>query len=332
MSKKQIRVGNRIFNVDPGKPILWIIGIAVVIFLITAATSFYTIGPSENGLILRFGKHIKTTTPGLHWKIPWGIDELFKVRTKYQYKEEFGFRTASAGVETQYSRGDYTDESWILTGDLNITDMKWIVQYRITKPYNYLFKIRNPRQALRDISETAMRKITGNYSFHETLQNKRPVIARKAEDLMKKLAKDYKLGVTIKLVQLKDVHPPQPVRPSFNEVNEAQQEQETVINQAQQKYNKVIYRAKGEAERNIQEAEGYAVDRVNSAKGNVARFTKLYRQYVKAPIVTKKRLHLETMEKVLKKVRKKHIVDKDLKNVLPLLNISNNGTTQGGVR
>ena len=332
MSKKQVKIGDQTFEIDTGKPILWLIGIAVVIVLITAATSFYTVGPSERGLILRFGKHIKTTTPGLHWKIPWGIDELYKVRTKYQYKEEFGFRTTSAGVKTQYDKSEYTDESWILTGDLNITDMKWIVQYRISKPYNFLFEIRNPQETLRDISETAVRKIAGNYSFNESLEDKRSLIGRKAEDMISELAEDYKLGVTIKLVQLKDVLPPAPVRPSFNEVNEAQQEQETMINDAQKRYNKVIYRARGEAERNIQEAKGYAVDRVNSAEGNVAHFNNLYDQYVKAPRVTKKRLQLETMEKVLKKVNKKHIVDDDLKNVLPLLNISNKGASKGGIK
>lgn len=325
MSKKKIKIGNEEFEVSTGRPLLWVLGIVVVIVLITAGTSFYTVGANERGIILRFGKYIKSTPPGLHWKIPWGVDELYKVKTQYQYKEEFGFRTARAGVETRYSKGDYTDESLILNGDLNITDVKWIVQYTIQDPYKFLFKVRNVQSALRDISESAMREVVGNYSFDETLQQERRRIAHSARQIITELVDEYQLGLNIELVQLKDVHPPEPVRPSFNDVNEAKQEQETVINQANQLYNKRIYRAQGEAERVIQEAEGYAINRTNTAEGDVAHFNELYKQYLTAPEITKKRLYLETMEKVLKRIEEKNIVDQDLKSVLPLLNLSGKG-------
>jgi membrane protease subunit HflK len=325
MSKKRIKIGDNEFEVSTGRPFLWILGIVVVIVLITAATSFYTVGTNERGIILRFGKYIKSTPPGLHWKIPWGVDDLYKVKTQYQYKEEFGFRTAQAGVQTRYASGDYTDESLILNGDLNISDVKWIVQYTIQDPYKFLFKVRNVQSALRDISESAMRQVVGNYSFDETLQQERRRIAHSAREIITELVDKYELGLHIELVQLKDVHPPEPVRPSFNDVNEAKQEQETVINKANQQYNKEIYRAQGEAERVIQEARGYAVDRVNTAKGDVAHFNELYKQYLAAPSITRKRLYLETMEKVLQRTKKKNIIDKDLQNVLPLLNISEKG-------
>ena len=325
MSKKRIKIGDNEFEVSTGKPLLWILGILVVIVLITAGTSFYTVGANERGIILRFGKYVKSTPPGLHWKIPWGVDALYKVKTQYQYKEEFGFRTAQAGVQTRYDRGDYTDESLILNGDLNITDVKWIVQYTIRDPYKFLFKVRNVQSALRDISESAMRQVVGNYSFDETLQQERRRIAQSAREIIAELVDKYELGLRIELVQLKDVHPPEPVRPSFNDVNEAKQEQETVINKANQQYNKEIYRAQGKAERVVQEARGYAIDRVNTAKGDVAHFNELYKQYLEAPQITRKRLYLETMEKVLQNTKKKNIIDKDLQNVLPLLNISEQG-------
>ncbi|HMA63435.1 MAG TPA: FtsH protease activity modulator HflK [bacterium] len=325
MSKKKIKIGNEEFEVSTGRPFLWVLGIVVVIVLITAGTSFYTVGANERGIILRFGKYVKSTPPGLHWKIPWGVDELYKVKTQYQYKEEFGFRTARAGVETRYSKADYTDESLILNGDLNITDVKWIVQYTIQDPYSFLFKVRNVQSALRDISESAMREVVGNYSFDETLQQERRRIAHSAREIITELVDKYELGLNIELVQLKDVHPPEPVRPSFNDVNEAKQEQETVINQANQLYNKRIYRAQGEAERVIQEAEGYAINRTNTAEGDVAHFNELYKQYLTAPDITKKRLYLETMEKVLKRIKEKNIIDQDLKSVLPLLNLSGKG-------
>jgi len=325
MSKKKIKIGDNEFEVSTGKPFLWILGIIVVIVLITAGTSFYTVGANERGIILRFGKYIKSTPPGLHWKIPWGVDALYKVKTQYQYKEEFGFRTARAGVQTRYASGDYTDESLILNGDLNITDVKWIVQYTIQDPYRFLFKVRDVQGALRDISESAMRQVVGNYSFDETLQQERRRIAQSAREMITEIVDNYELGLHIELVQLKDVHPPEPVRPSFNDVNEAKQEQETVINKANQLYNKRIYRAQGEAERVVQEAEGYAINRTNTAEGDVAHFNELYKQYLTAPQITRKRLYLETMEKVLQKVERKNIIDKELESVLPLLNLSEQG-------
>jgi membrane protease subunit HflK len=295
-------------------------GVIGVIILIFIFSSFFTISPEEVGVILRFGKYTRTVNPGLNFKIPF-IETLDKVPVQRQLKEEFGFRTEEAGVRSRYSRGNYLDESLMLTGDLNAAVVEWIVQYRIKDPYKYLFKVRNAKQTFRDITEAVMREIVGDRTVNEVLTVGRQEISLTVLDKLQELCDAYETGINVDQVVLQDVNPPDRVKPSFNEVNEAQQEREKLINQARSEYNKIIPRAKGEAEQIIQEAEGYATERVNLAKGEAARFNSLFEEYRKAKDVTRQRLYLETLSKVLPKVGKKLIVDEDVKGLIPLLDL-----------
>jgi membrane protease subunit HflK len=289
-----------------------------VIALILIFGSFYTVGPEEVGVVVRFGEFNRIANSGLNYKLPL-VEDVHVVPIERQLKQEFGYRTTSADVRSQYRKAGYTDESLMLTGDLNLADVEWVVQYRITDPYNFLFKVRNPEQTLRDISEASMRQIVGDRTVNEVLTVGRAEIETSSRTLIQKLCKEYETGIRVDQVVLQDVNPPDPVKPAFNAVNEAQQQRETLINQAKSEYNKVVPRARGEAEEVLQKAEGYAVDRVNRAKGEVERFNDLYREYIKAPEVTKQRLYLETMEHVLPKVGQKIITDDKGNSVIPLL-------------
>ncbi|MDB4335049.1 FtsH protease activity modulator HflK [bacterium] len=292
--------------------------VIIVGVLIFFSSAFFKIEPEEVGVILRFGKFTKTVDPGLNFKIPF-METVYKVPVERQQKLEFGFRTQSANVRTQYAPRVTRDESLMLTGDLNLADVEWVVQYRINDPYQYLFKVRNPESTLRDIAESAMRQVVGDRTVNEVLTVGRAEISSKLEELMQEVCVEYSIGVKIEQVVLQDVNPPELVKAAFNAVNEAQQEKETLINQAKSEYNKVIPKAAGQAQETIQMAEGYATERVNNALGDVARFNELYKEYIKAPGVTKKRIYLETMEEIIPKLGQKIITDQDGGNVLPLL-------------
>ncbi|HUV00672.1 MAG TPA: FtsH protease activity modulator HflK, partial [Bacteroidales bacterium] len=287
-----------------------------VVFILWA--SLFQVEPEEVGVITRFGKYIRAVEPGLNVKIP-VLERIYKVAVERQQKEEFGFRTLSAGVQSNYTKTGTADESLMLTGDLNLADVEWVVQYRIEDPYMYLFKVRAPVNTLRDISEASMRQIVGDRTVNEVLTVGRSEIANSVHEEIQKLCTEYSLGIKIEQVVLQDVNPPDPVKDAFNAVNQAQQEKETLINQARSEYNKVIPRASGQAEETIQKAEGYATERVNNALGEAARFNALYREYIKAPEVTKRRIYLETMTDVIPKLGNKIITDEDGSNVLPLL-------------
>jgi len=307
--------------------------VAFMLFIaVMAWSAFFTIDPEEVGVIVRFGKYIRTVEPGLNYKIPL-VESVYKVAVERQQKMEFGFRTTSAGVKSTYSRkGADVDEALMLTGDLNLADVEWVIQYRIDQPYNYLFKVRNPEVTLRDISESTMRQIVGDRTVNEVLTIGRGEISSKLQELLQEVCREYSLGVKIEQVVLQDVNPPEPVKAAFNAVNEAQQEKKTLINKAEAEYNKVIPKAAGQAKETIQMAEGYATERVNNAKGDVARFDALYKEYVKAPEVTRNRIYLETMEEVIPRLGQKIITDQNGNNVLPLLQmqLSQQKTTTNG--
>lgn len=297
--------------------------------LVLAFTSFFTIDPEEVGIVMRFGEFQRTAEPGLHFKIPF-FDEVRKVPVERQLKQEFGYRTVESGVRSTYVKQGYENESLMLTGDLNLADVEWVVQFRIDDPYNYLFKVRDAENNLRDISEAVMRQIVGNRTVNEVITVGRAGVAAEAERLIQELCTEYETGIRIEQVVLQDVNPPDPVKPSFNEVNEAQQQRETLINQARSEYNQVIPRARGEAQATVQQAEGYAVSRINRAQGEVARFNDLYSEYVRAPEVTKQRLYLETMERILPEIGNKIIIDQNGNSVLPLLQMQMEGIKQAG--
>lgn len=295
------------------KPIL-----VVLLLVIFGVSGLFQVQPEELGVITRFGKYTRQVEPGLNFKIPF-VEQVNKVPVERQQKLEFGFRTTRPGVRTEYTQAGTGDESLMLTGDLNLADVEWVVQYRIDNPYNFLFKVRNPENTLRDISEAAMRQIVGDRTVNEVLTVGRTEIANSMEEYVQDLCREYLLGIKIDQVVLQDVNPPESVKAAFNAVNQAQQEKETLINQAKSEYNKVIPRARGQADETIQKAEGYATERINRARGQVARFNDLYFEYIKAPEVTKRRIYLETMANVLPRLGNKIITDQEGNNVLPLL-------------
>ena len=304
------------------KTIGWgILGIVVIIILISL---FYTIGPEEVGVIKRWGRFVRTTEPGLHLKVPFA-ETVTKVKVKYIFKGEFGFRTLRAGVETIYAPERFEEESLMLTGDLNVAVVEWIVQYKIKDPINYLFKVRDVQKTIRDLSESAMRQIVGDRSVDEVLTIGRIEVALETQEKLQEILDSYDVGIQVTTVKLKDVNPPDPVKDSFNEVNVAKQDRETTINQAWEAYNKVIPRAKGEAEKTISQAEGYAVNRVNRAMGDANKFVAVWKEYQMAKDVTKRRLYLETLGEILPKIGRTYIIDVDQKGILPLLSLAEKG-------
>ncbi|MFD2034357.1 FtsH protease activity modulator HflK [Belliella marina] len=317
MSEKNYEI-----NINPDWIKKYLGKIVIGFFLLVALfSSIRTVGPEEEGVVVQLGEYNRTVQPGLNFMIPFGIEKMHKIPVQRQLKQEFGFRTSNASRSSDYVKAGYVDESMMLTGDLNLTDVEWVVQYRITDSFKYLFRVRNAEKTLRDMSESAMRKIVGDRTVNEVLTVGRQEVASSVEVLLQSMCDDYENGIRIDQVVLQDVNPPEPVKPSFNAVNQAQQERETLINQAEAEYNRVIPRARGEAEETIQLAEAFALNRVNRSLGEAERFNALYEAYMKAPEVTKQRIYLETMEKILPKIGNKIIVDEKGNNVLPLLNI-----------
>lgn len=291
------------------------IGLAIIIAL---WTSFYTVQAESKGVLLRFGKYHGTVGPGLHFKLPLGIDRVTVLPTERQLKLEFGFFTPGFTNQNQ-AANDLEDQKSMVTGDLNAALVEWIVQYRIVDPKKYLFDVRNPGQTLRDISEASMREVIGDRTVDEVITIGRQDIEVDALSRMQALAELYRLGIQVNQVQLKNVNPPQKVQASFNEVNKAQQDRENMINLANGDYNRVIPKAEGEADQTIQAAEGYRLKRVNEAMGDVAGFTSIFAEYVKAPEITRTRLYFETMAEVAPAAGPKIIIDDSLRQWLPML-------------
>ncbi len=303
------------------------IGWAIVAVLVLGFifSLWFTIEPEEVGVVLRFGKYTRTVNPGLNFKLPFGIEKVYKVPIERQLKLEFGFRTTTPGVRTQYSPTRYREESLMLTGDLNAAEVEWIVQYRISDPYRFLFRVRNAVQTFRDINEAVMREIVGDRTVDEVLTVGRQEVATTVTVMLQELCDQYELGIKVDQVVLQDVNPPEPVKPAFNEVNEAQQEREKLINQAKSEYNRVIPKARGEAARTIEGAKGYALERVNKARGEAAKFNSIFIEYSKAKDVTRQRIYLETMNDIMQKVGRKLITDEEATGILPLFQFDKGG-------
>ncbi len=293
--------------------------ILLLIVLSIAKSSFYTVEPDEEAVVLRFGKYLDTKTPGLHFKYPFGIDEAIKVKTKLILQEEFGFRTKSVqGTRTSYSPAGFDTESLMLTGDLNVADVEWITQFQISEPQKFLFHIRDPIQNIRDISEAIMRRVVGDRLVTDVLTVGRTEIAIEAKKLTQEILDQYDMGVRVVSIKLQDVNPPEPVKPSFNEVNAAKQEQEQAINQAEKKYNEVIPEARGLADRKVAEAEGYATELINRSQGDAKKFEAMLLEYKKAPEITRNRMYIETMEKILQNMNDLTLVDSKVSGLLPI--------------
>ncbi len=323
----QIQVGDKSYSIS-GR---FIRNVATVIVLIVLlASGLYSIDADEVGMVMRFGKFVRKTSPGLHIKMPLGIESVSKVRVKKVFKEEFGFRTLEPGVRTRYSGRNNMDESLMLTGDLNVAEVEWIVQYKIKDPYKYLFKIQDVNETLRAMSEAVTRKVVGDRTVTGVLTKERIEIAKEVEVGLQDVLDKYDAGLHIVTVKFQDVNPPEPVRPAFNEVNSAKQDKSKMINQAWEDYNRRIPLAKGEADQLISEAEGYALNRVNRAQGDAALFSKVYAEYRKAPDVTRRRLYLETMDKILPSIEQIYIVDDKQEAILPLLDLGEKLKGGGG--
>jgi membrane protease subunit HflK len=324
MARKTINVGGEIVELPemPKIPKVWLlagtIGLAALILVFTA---FYTIAPNEKGVIQRFGKYVRTTDSGLHFKLPFGIETVRKVPVEDRLKEEFGFRTAAPAVRTRFATGDFSGESLMLTGDLNSALVEWIVQYRIKDPVQFSFNVRNVRETLRDVCESVMRQVVGDRSVDEVIVLGRQEIEDEAQQLTQSVLDEYETGLKVVNIRLQDVVPPEPVQPAFNEVNQARQEKESIINAALAAYNQVIPQAEGQAKQTITEAEGYALNRVNRSRGDADRFLSIWREYSKAKDVTRRRMYLETMLDILPKLDNIYVVDEQQDGLIPLLQL-----------
>jgi membrane protease subunit HflK len=300
--------------------------IALVLIMLVSLgvwTAYYTVPSDSVAVVQRFGKYLKEVPPGLHFKLPLGIDAATIVPVKRQLKQEFGFTTpgASDPYQSPIDGSRQKRETEMVTGDLNAALVEWVVQYRISDPVKFLFEVREPSETLRYVSESVMREVVGDRTVDEVITIGRQEIETEALTKMQALSTKYAMGISIDQVQLKNINPPEPVQESFNEVNQAQQEKEKLINEARRDYNKVIPLAEGEKDQRIREADGYRLKRVNEAEGDVARFSALLAEYTKAPEVTRRRIYIETLQDVMPGIRSKIIVDEQTRSILPLLNL-----------
>ena len=296
-------------------------GILGIIILACLVTSFYTVEADEIAVVLMFGKSVRQAEPGLHFKLPLGIERAISVPVRKVFKEEFGFRTLKAGVRTQYDTRDFSEESLLLSGDLNIADVEWVVQYKIKDPEKFIFSVRNPQRALRDLSESVMSRVIGDRIVTEVLTVGRIEIAAEVESHLQQLLDLYQTGLDVATVTLQDVNPPDEVKAAFNAVNEAKQEKERLINEAWRDYNQSVPKSKGLAAKQISEAQGYALKRVNEAQGDADRFKAIRTEYQKAKEVTRRRLYLEAMQEFLPQVKEIYVIDGEANAPLPLLQL-----------
>ncbi|HBT97601.1 MAG TPA: FtsH protease activity modulator HflK [Desulfobulbaceae bacterium] len=300
--------------------------IAVFVVVLLAAfaiyNAFYKINPGEVGVILRLGKFYNETQPGLHMKIPY-IDTVTKVDVERTRRLEFGFRDSGAAILSG-AQPALEMESLSLTADKNVINVEWIVQYKVSNPYNFLFKIRNVEQAIHDASESVTRRIIGNMDFDYVLSN-RELLAGNVKQELQKLLDTLNAGVSLVTVQFRNINPPDPVKPAFNEVNEADQDMKRLVNEAETVYNKEIPKARGDAKKMVEEAHGYAAARVNTAKGETERFVAILKEYRNAQDVTRRRMYLETMQDILPSVKNVYVMTKGQNAPLPFINLSEKG-------
>ena len=314
-------------NVDLNRLGLFLVGVGVVLLLVVGAmTSFHTVAPEGEAVVKRFGRVVQVRQPGLHFKLPYGIDRAYFVPTRRVLKEEFGFRTVSVERRTDYRKSrEHLGESLMLTGDLKVIDVEWVVQYRIDDAEKYLHRVREPSKTIRDISEAVMRRIVGNNLGSDVLTEKRVRVATQARNELQEILDSFDSGISVSTIELQDVTPPEPVKPAFNEVNQAEQERERRINEAEKRRNQLIPRAEGEALQVIASAQGYAAERVNGAKGEAARFEAILVEYRKVPEVTRQRLYLEMIDRVLPQVGRVLVIEEGQMSPLPLLNLDAGG-------
>ena len=330
LEKKVIEIRDYLKNkFNPQKGVVPIL-VIVVLIVIGAYTSMYEVDTEETGVVLRFGKFSSFADPGLHFKLPLGIDRVYLVPTGRVLKEEFGFRTVTPDVRSTFTKRGLEEESLTLTGDLNVSDVEWIVQFQVADPFKFMFRINDPVGTIRDIAEAMVRKVIGNANVTEVLTTERALLANEIQEDLQSTLNEYDIGVRIVTVKFQDVTPPDPVKAAYNEVNESEQQRESLIFQAREQFNREVPRARGEAKKVLQEAEGYAVERVNKARGETNRFLALLTEYRKAPSVTRSRIYLETLEEVLPRLEEIYVMDDKTGGLLPLLPLRK--TMEGGAK
>lgn len=300
---------------------VWLIILAGLIA--AGFSSFYTVDETEQAVITRFGKYTKTVGAGLHTKLPFGIDKNFNVPVKIVQTEQFGFKTVKAGRNNEY-KNNISSESEMLTGDLNIVDVEWIIQYRIVDPKQWLFGVKERQQTIRDISQSAINTLVGDRAILAVMGSERSNIENLALQMMNENFTQLGLGISVNAVKLQNIVPPAGVQDAFEDVNKAIQDMNRFINEGKEVYNTEIPKARGDADKELQVAEGYAAERVNRAKGDVARFNAVYDEYRKSPKVTRERLYLEAMEEIFENQEKPVLIDGKLENILPLKNLGGN--------
>ncbi len=320
-----------IFKKPPKIKLKWplvliiLIAIGVIVFL---STSFIVVDQTEKAVITTFGKYTKTLGAGLHYKLPFGIQRAYIVKTQVIQTETFGFRTIKPGVVTQYSSQKFPEESTMLTGDLNIVDVEWIIQYRIADPVAWLFNVTDIEKTIRDTSQSVLNMLIGDRAILGVIGPDRQNIQDAAVTMMNELFTKYELGIEVTQVQLQNIVPPEGVQAAFEDVNKAIQDMNRFINEGREAYNAEIPKVQGQAQQTIEVAQGYAAERVNVARGDVARFDSVYAEYRKAPDVTKKRLYYEMMEEIFIDEKNIDLIDRSLQNVLPIKNITQTSSTQ----
>ena len=325
-------------NVSPGsglpfsiKPRIIVIAVIVIALIILITSSFFVVDQTEQGVVLRFGKFNRLSSPGLHFKMPFNIEKNYNVPTQVVQNMQFGFRTEKAGITTVYSRGDYPEESIMLTGDLNIVDVEWTIQYLIVDPKAWLFNVENREKTIRDISQSTINLLVGDRAILDVIGNERTAIEVEGQQLLNERLKSYNLGINVTTIKMGNIVPPKgEVQDAFEDVNKAIQDMNRLINEGKEQYNSEIPRARGEAEKLIQEAKGYAAERVNEARGDVARFNSVRAEYAKNPDVTRTRLYIEMIEDVFALEEGTDLIDRNLSNFIPLKTLQ--GQIQGGTQ
>jgi membrane protease subunit HflK len=305
-------------------PITLIVVAAVVVLIILVGTTFYIVDQAEEAVVTRFGKYLQINEPGIHFQLPFGIDDHYTINVKNVQTEEFGFKTVTRGYSPTYQ--NQTVESTMLTGDLNIIEVEWIIQYRIVDPKAWVFNVNDRKRTIRDVSRSAINMLVGDRGIMDIMGPSRSVIENEGIAFMNETFRGYGLGIDVIAVKLQNIDPPAGVQDAFDDVNKAEQDMNRLINEGQQVYNEEIPKARGERDSRIQIAKGYATERINNANGDVARFNSVYDEYRLAPEVTRQRLYYEMIEDVFKNDKDTVVIDRNLNNFLPLRNLG--GTQQ----
>ena len=331
MSERDATPPRTPFNLSPRT-----LGIVVVVLVIVGIlmSSFFVVDQTEEAVVLRLGRYNRTVGPGLQFKLPFTIEQNFNVPTQVVQNMSFGFRVERPGVNTVFSDVDYPEESIMLTGDLNIIDVEWIIQYRIVDPRAWLFNVANQEKTIRDISQSVVNQLVGDRGIVDVIGNERPNIEFLGLEQMNEIYSSYGLGINVTQVRLQNIVPPAGrVQDAFEDVNRAVQDMNRLINEGREQYNSEIPRARGEAQQLVEEAAGYAARRVNTANGDVARFNSVLTEFRADPQTTRTRLYYEMVEDVFADEEDVELIDRNLENFIPLLNLQRGaapGAQQGG--